>query len=40
MVVTLFGITTLVNLLQPENALSPIVVTLFGITTLVKLLQS
>ena len=37
--VILFGIITLVKLLQLWNALSPIVVTLSGIVTLVKLLQ-
>ncbi len=36
---TLFGITTLVNPLQPSNAYSPMLVTLFGIVTLVRLVQ-
>jgi hypothetical protein len=39
MLVTLFGIVTLVNPLQPENAESPMLVTLFGIVTLVRLVQ-
>ena len=39
MKVTEFGIVTLVNLLHPENAPSPMEVTLFGIVTLVKLLH-
>ena len=34
-----FSKVTLVKLLQPENALSPMLVTLSGITMLVKLLQ-
>ena len=37
--VTLFGIVTLVKLVQPENAKPPIDVTLSGIVTLVKLVQ-
>ena len=40
MVVTLFGIVTLIRLLQALNAKSPIDVTLFGIIILVRLLQS
>ena len=40
MLVTLSGIVTLVRLLQPENASSPMLVTLSGIVTLVKLQQS
>ena len=39
MLVTLFGIVTLVRLLQQENADPPMLVTLFGIVTLVRLLQ-
>ncbi len=39
MLVTLLGIVTLVRLLQPENAESPMLVTLLGIVTLVRLLQ-
>ncbi len=38
-VVTEFGISTLVKLLHLANADSPIVVTEFGISTLVKLMQ-
>ena len=37
--VTLFGIVTLVKLLQSENAERQILVTLLGIVTLVKLVQ-
>ncbi len=40
MLVTLFGIVTLVKLLQPENASTPMLVTLSGIVTLVKPVQS
>ncbi len=40
MLVTLPGIVTLVKLLHPENASSPILVTLPGIATLVKLVHS
>ena len=36
----LSGIVTLFRLLQPLNALSPMLVTLLGIVTFVKLLQS
>ena len=39
MLVTLFGIVTLVRLVQDENALAPITVTLLGIVTLVRLVQ-
>ena len=39
MVVTEFGIVTPVKLVQPENALLPILVTEFGIVTPVKLVQ-
>ena len=39
MLVTLFGIVTLVRLLQPENTEEPMLVTLFGIVTLVRLEQ-
>lgn len=39
MPVTLLGIVTLVKLLQPSKALSPMLVTLSGIVTLLKLLQ-
>lgn len=39
MVVTLLGIVTEVRLLQPSNALSPMVVTLSGILTLLTLLS-
>jgi hypothetical protein len=39
MVVTEFGITTLVKLEQLEKALLPMVVTEFGINTLVRLGQ-
>ena len=37
MVVRLFGRVTLVKLVQPENARSPIVVRLFGRVMLVRL---
>ena len=40
MLVTLLGIVTLVRLVQPENAQSPMLVTLLGIVTLVRLVQS
>ena len=40
MLVTLLGIVTLVRLVQPENAPSPMLVTLLGIVTLVRLVQS
>ena len=39
MLVTLFGIVTLVRLVQPENAFSPMRVTLLGIVTDVSPLQ-
>ena len=39
MLITLFGISILVRLLQYENAYEPILVTLFGISILVRLLQ-
>ena len=39
MLVTLFGIVTLVKLVQYPNAKSPILVTPSGIVTLVKLVQ-
>ena len=39
MLVTLFGIVTLVKLVQFSNASSPMLVTLFEIVTLVKLVQ-
>jgi hypothetical protein len=39
MLVTLSPIVTLVRLLQPQKALSPMLVTLSGILTLVSLLQ-
>ena len=39
MLVTLSGITTLVDLLQPEKAESPMLVTLSGIVMLVRLEQ-
>ena len=39
MLVTLLGIVRLVRLLQPLNALLPILVTLLGIVRLVKLVQ-
>ena len=39
MLVTLSGIVTLVRLVQPENASSPMLVTLLGIVTLVRLVQ-
>ena len=39
MLVTPFGITTLVRLEQPSNAESPMYVTPSGITTLVRLWQ-
>ena len=39
MLVTLFGITTLVKPAHHANALSPMLVTLFGIVTLVRLEQ-
>ena len=39
MLVTPSGIVMLVRLLQPENALFPILVTLSGIVMLVSLLQ-
>ena len=39
MLVTLFGIVTLVRLLQFLNALLPMLVTLSGIVTLVRLVQ-
>lgn len=37
MLVTLFGITIFVRLMQPENAHLPILVTLFGMFTLIRL---
>ena len=40
MPVTLDGISTLVSLLQPENACLPMLVTPFPIVTLVRLLKS
>ena len=40
MLVTLLGIVTLVRLVQPQNAQSPMLVTLLGIVTLVRLVQS
>ena len=40
MLVTLLGIVTLVRLVQPSNASSPMLVTLLGIVTLVRLVQS
>ena len=39
MLVTLAGISILVRLLQPSNALPPMRVTLAGISMLVRLLQ-
>ena len=39
MLVTLLGIVTLVRLVQPSNAASPMLVTLLGIVTLVRLVQ-
>ena len=39
MLVTLFGIVTLVRLVQPLNTLLLMLVTLFGIVTLVRLVQ-
>ena len=39
MLVTLFGISMLVRLLQPSNALHSMLVTLLGISMLVRLLQ-
>jgi hypothetical protein len=39
MLVTLFGIVTLVKLLHSRNVPFPMLVTLFGIITLVKPLQ-
>ena len=39
MLVTLLGIVTLVRLVQPANAQSPMLVTLLGIVTLVRLVQ-
>ena len=39
MLSTLFGIVTLVKLVQPENAESPILATLSGIVALFKLVQ-
>ena len=39
MLVTLLGIVTLVNELQPENAEEPMLVTLLGIVTLVNEVQ-
>ena len=39
MLVTPFGISTLVRLEQPENVCTPMLVTLFGISTLVRLEQ-
>ena len=39
MLVTLFGIVTLVKPLQPPNAEDPMLVTLSGIVTLFKPLQ-
>jgi hypothetical protein len=39
MLVTLFGIVTLVRLLQPEKAACPMLVTLFGIATLERPMQ-
>ena len=39
MLVTPFGIVTLVKLLQPEKAELPILVTPFGIVTFVNALQ-
>ena len=39
MLVTLFGIVTLVKLLQLSNAPAPMLVTLFEIVTLVRLRQ-
>ena len=39
MLVTLLGIVTLVRLVQPANASSPMLVTLLGIVTLVRLVQ-
>ena len=40
MLVTLLGISILVNEVHQENAESPILVTLLGITTLVNELQT
>ena len=40
MLVTLLGMVTLVRLVQPENAQSPMLVTLLGMVTLVRLVQS
>ena len=39
MLVTLLGIVMLVRLMQPLNALSPMLVTLFGIVTPVRFVQ-
>jgi hypothetical protein len=39
MLVTLFPMVTLVNPVQPPNALFPMLVTLLGMVTLVKPLQ-
>ncbi len=39
MLVTLEGIVTLVSLLHPSNAMSPMLVTLLPIVTLVRPLQ-
>ena len=39
MEVTVFGMVTLVRLMQPENALVPMKVTLLGMVTLVRLEQ-
>jgi hypothetical protein len=39
MLVTPFGIVTLVRLLQPSNAPTPMPVTLLGMVTLVRLVQ-
>ena len=39
MLVTLFGIVTLVSPMQPENACSQMFVTLFGIVTLVRFMH-
>jgi len=39
MLVTLFGIVTLVRPVQPEKAAIPMLVTLFGMVTLVRPLQ-
>ncbi len=40
MLVTLFGMVTLVKPVQYANAQSPMLVTLFGMVTLVKPVQS